>query len=160
MKKIRNICGKLLLLSLCTVLLLLTGCGRKKTPLEPLVLTEENSMEITLVNASDYPAKEFSVELEERDEWFDLLQDLGRNMKPGEVLTTRIPRVDGSIYSFSAWADEEAAGSTRCLIAEYQQYVPEGGIIVMPPEVLLNIQTIFEPGTDLETAKETTLAQC
>ena len=160
MKKIRNICGKLLLLSLCTVLLLLTGCGRKKTPLEPLVLTEENSMEITLVNASDYPAKEFSVELEERDEWFDLLQDLGRNMKPGEVLTTRIPRVDGSIYSFSAWADEEAAGSTRCLIAEYQQYVPEGGIIVMPPEVLLNIQTIYEPGTDLETAKQTTLAQC
>ena len=156
MKKVQSICGKILLVC---VVLLLTGCG-DKTPKEPFVLTEENSMEITLVNASDYPAKEFSVELEERDEWFDLLQDLGRNMEPGEVLTTRMPRVDGNIYCFSAWADEEVVGSTCCLIAEYQQYVPEGGVIVMPPEVLLNIQTIYEPGTDLETAKQTTLAQC
>ena len=157
MKKVRSICVKVLLVC---VVLLLTGCALKKTPLEPLVLTEENSMEITLVNASDYPAKEFSVNLEERDEWFDLLQDLGRNMEPGEVLTTRMPRVDGNIYSFNAWADEEVVGSTCCLIAEYQQYVPEGGVIVMPPEVLLNIQTIYEPGTDLETTKQTTLAQC
>lgn len=158
MKNVRNICGKILLLSLCTVLLLLTGCSARE---KKFVLTDENSIEITLVNASDYPARTFKVFLVETQEKFEALQELGRNLEPGEILTIRIPKEENNCYGFESWADEAAAGCNLCLYYATGKYILDGGIIVLPPiNYCDEIQTIFGAGTDLETAKETTLAQC
>lgn len=159
MKKLRSICGKVLLV--CMALLLLTGCrANEETQVERFVLTAENSVEITLVNASGYPAEEFRVWCSGRQGGFDPLYDLDRNLEPDEIITLRIPKDDDNIYSFNAWADEEEAGSLICLARGSDEYIPEGGIIVLVPGDYYNdLQIIFEAGTDVETAKETALSQ-
>lgn len=112
------------------------------------------------MNASDYPAKSFRLLLVETQEKFDALQEHGRNLEPGESLTTRIPKEENNCYSFESWADEDAAGCNLCLHYAAYKYIHDGDIIVLPPIIYDEIQTIFEAGTDVETAKETTLSQC
>ena len=94
MEKIQRICGKTLLMFLCTVLLLLAGCSSSKEEEEPkehplynIEMTDENSMEITLVNASGYPVQEFNVWWGGRQEGFDLLHDLDRDLEPDESIS-------------------------------------------------------------------------
>ena len=104
MKKIRSICGKTLLLFLCTVLLLLAGCGaREESEEDPFnydtEMTDENSMEITLVNASGYPVREFLTWWDGDQDGFDLLHNSGRNLKPDESITVRsVPAMIGRIH--------------------------------------------------------------
>lgn len=113
-------------------------------------------MEITLVNASGKYVEQFKVWWGRRQEGFNLLRDLGRNLEPDESITVRIPGYEPGIYSFQASADAEGA-DYYC--GRSFEYIPEGGIIVLPPDdFYCDIQTIFEAGTDVETAKETTLS--
>ena len=165
MKTMRSIRLGALLLFLCAVLLVLAGCVREveKSPADlfdyDTEMTDENSMEITIVNASGYPAREFDVWWDGRQEEFDLLHSLGRNLEPDEVITLRIPRSESSTYAFSAWADD-GDDYHGCLVSGGYQYIPEGGVIVLTPDDdYYDIQIIFEAGTDVETAKETVLSQ-
>ena len=163
MKDIRCICGKTLLLFLCTVLLLLTGCGAseepKENPLYSIELTDENSMEITLVNASGYPVKEFNTWRPGEQDGFDLLHNLDRDLEPDEIMTVRILRYEGNTYSYLAEGTKESGSSY--FYGDGYQDIPEGGIVVLLPKERydVEIQTIFEAGTDAETAKKTALAQ-
>lgn len=59
-------------------------------------------MEITVVNASGYPVKEFNVWWDGQQEGLDLLSDLDRNLDPDEIIPLRIPKVNDNIYSFNA----------------------------------------------------------
>ena len=87
----------------------------------------------------------------------DLLRDLDRNLEPGESMTVRIPRSKDGIYSFNAKGEREYG--LRYLYGHSFVQIPEGGIIVLPPDdVHDDIQTIFEASADVETVKETTLA--
>lgn len=158
MEKLRTFCGKILLLFLCMTFLLLAGCSSsgesKENPLYNTEMTDENSMEITLVNASGSPVQEFLTWWDGEQDGFDLLHDLSRNLEPDESMTVRIPRCETGIYSFLA------EGPDLFLYGRSFQEIPEGGIVVLlPDEQYDEIQTIFEAGADVETVKKTTLAQ-
>ena len=161
MEKIRNICGKVLLV--CMAFLLLTGCGSseesKENPLYDMELTDENSMEITLVNASGYPVQEFLTWRPGEQDGFDLLHNLDRNLEPDESMTVRILRCEGNTYSYLAKGREE--NSLSYFYGNGYEEIPEGGIVVLLPKERydVEIQTIFEAGTDAEIARETAFAQ-
>lgn len=166
MKKIRSICGKTLLLFLCTVLLLLAGCSSSKEEEEPkehplynIEMTDENSMEITLVNASGYPVQEVATWWGGEQVGFDLLHNLDRDLEPDESITVRIPRWEYNIYSYLAEGPKE--NGLSYFYGHGSTEIPEGGVIVLLPSERYDdqIQTIFEAGTDVETAKETALSQ-
>ena len=143
----------------CCPFLLLTDCSLSKEPKEkPLYnveMTDENSMEVTLVNASGYPVREFLTWWDGDQDGFDLLHNSGRNLKPDESITVRIPRCETGVYSFLA------KGPNLFLYGHSFREIPEGGIVVLLPNERYDdeIQTIFEAGADAETVKETVFAQ-
>lgn len=158
MKKVRSICGKDLLLFLCTVLLLLAGCGASEETQEeePFELTAENSVEITVVNASGHSVYSFDFRGDGQDREFELINELGRDLEPDEIITIRIPKSENNLYYTFASTDDVGV-LVYDIVAP--RYIPEGGIFVLPPDNEYDCQIIFEAGTDVETAKETTLAQ-
>ena len=135
MKKERNIFGKAFLLSLCTALLLLAGCSSNQEPTEhplyTLEMTDENSMEITFVNTSDYPVKELKAWWTDESDGFDLLHNLGRNLEPGEVISLRIPRDDNNTNSIYVGA---ADGSSFFSMAGAMTTSPRAGSSFCCPE--------------------------
>ena len=143
---------------------MLAGCGGSNPPIEesssveepaPVIeLTEENSMEITFVNASDCPVQKLTAWWAGQNEGFDLLHNLDRNLEPDEVIRLRIPRSEDNYYSIGV---TEAEYCYTFFPGWSFEYIPEGGIMVLLageyPEGYEDIQTIFEAGTDVETAK-------
>lgn len=163
MKNVRRICGKALLLSLCMVLLLLAGCTSREepeeNPLYSIEMTDENSMEITLVNASGCPVQEVTTWWDGESDGFDLLHDLDRDLAPDESISVRLPRCEYGVYSYLAKGVE--GNGLSYLYGHSFIEIPEGGIIVLLPTERYadEIQTVFEAGADVEALKETTLAQ-
>ena len=161
MKNVRSICGKALLLFLCTVLLLLAGCsGLKPNPYYKMELTDENSIEIVFVNASGCPLGEILAYWANRKaDDFDLLHNLDRDLEPDEVMELRIPNSDDGVYHIIA--PYPAEGYYHLLPDWSDVYLPNGSVLVLLPyfEDHEKLHTIFEPGTDVETAKAAALAE-
>lgn len=162
MKNMRRTFEILLLLSFCAALLVLAGCGAADDFDPDGELTDENSMEVTIVNASGFAMDSISMWWGKHRDSVDPMRSLGRNVEPDEVITLRIPRAKDHLYDYKFWSvDQDESGYGRCVLWGSGCYIPEKGIIIVPPsdEYYDEIRTVYESDMDIETAKEETLSQ-
>lgn len=162
MKEIRNAGRIILMLSLCVVLILLAGCGNEPPmdtiEVEPADLAEDDCLAVTLVNASgDSVGSVYFEWFDERD------QDYRLNVLPGDdtlepdgVLQILLPKDTDSYYCMPC---DSVDGLITGFYLLDRSDMEDGSILVLPPaDNSYGLQIIFAPGTDVETAKETTLA--
>lgn len=151
-------------------LLLLAGCGapveevpedsQPEQPYYETELTEENLLELTVVNASEYTLNMVEIAWASQRDFLNLLHDVDWYLGPGESMISYFVKAENGRYSFTADGFKENDENDRYIFTQYDVPISDGSVIVVPPGMEYpDIQNIFEAGTDPETARQTTVSQ-
>lgn len=83
------------------------------------------------MNASGHSVYSFDFRGDGQDREFELINELGRDLEPDEIITIRIPKSENSLYYTFASTDDVGV-LVYDIVAP--RYIPEGGIFVLPPD--------------------------
>lgn len=163
MKRVGKIGRMLLFPPLCLTLVLLTCCGQKSAMTDTIEvlhpdLAEEDCLGVTLVNASEVPVGSVIFEwYDEKDQEYRMnALSNGDILEPDSVRQILLPE---SAVSYDCMPCDTEDGLNIGFYFLDRIDMEDGCILVIPPpESDYDIQIIFAPGTEVETAKESVLA--
>lgn len=140
------------------------GCGTEtevtRVDLNQAELSVDDCLSMTLINASGRAIgsveAEWDADGEETREFHLSLLQNGSTLEPDDVVHFLLPENTGSFFFFiTTWETAEDGLIDSYLL--YGDELRDGGILVLPPDDEYDVQVLFEPGTDPETAKQATL---